>query len=50
MIPDRKSNTIEKMIEENVEKGSVLHTDGYPSYEYINWKKLKINRIKNIHN
>ncbi|KCZ77536.1 hypothetical protein H311_01451 [Anncaliia algerae PRA109] len=32
MVPDRKSNTIYEIFEKYITKGSLIITDGYPSY------------------
>lgn len=38
IVPDVKRKTLHPHIEENVEKGTVLHTDELPSYRTINTK------------
>lgn len=32
IVPDRTSETLQNLIKENCQRGSIMHTDGYNSY------------------
>lgn len=47
-VTNRTTATLKKLIQENVEKGSVVHHDGWAAYLGIPWAALKIKNKRHV--
>ena len=48
-VSDRSLTTLRPLIVDNLLLGTIVHTDGWRSYKYIQWKKHGLIHKRHVH-
>ena len=49
LIPDRKAITLEPLIQNNCNAGSIIHSDGWMAYSTMKWDEMDIEHRCHVH-